>query len=63
MQEAFDQKEAEKEGKIIPQSGIDQDFDDICQEITEIMNEAGDYLKEQCKFFGCTVRYIIRWLF
>lgn len=57
FKEAFDQKEAEKEGKIIPQSGIDQEYDDIIEEIQSIESEAEDYLKDECKKFGCKIVY------
>lgn len=55
LQEAFDQKQAETEGKIIPQSGVVEDYDEAEKAIADIQQELNDYLEEQQKFFGCKV--------
>ncbi|KAF2882315.1 hypothetical protein ILUMI_23880 [Ignelater luminosus] len=57
FREAFDQKQAETEGKIIPQSGVDEDYDESEKAIADIQQELKDYLEEQQKFFGCKLSY------
>lgn len=57
LQEAFDQEKAEKDGKIIPQAGIDQDYDQAEQTIKDIQNRLDDYLEEQQNYFGCKITY------
>ncbi|XP_050303383.1 probable DNA mismatch repair protein Msh6 isoform X2 [Anthonomus grandis grandis] len=54
---AFDHAAAEKEGTIIPQKGVDQDYDEIETVIEDINEELKDYLREQSTFFGCQVVY------
>lgn len=58
MQEAFDQDKAEKDGKIIPQAGIDQDFDEVEQKIKDIQSSLDDYLQEQKSYFSNKVVYV-----
>ncbi|KAI4468292.1 dna mismatch repair protein muts family member [Holotrichia oblita] len=55
--QTIDQKEAETHGKIIPQFGIDADYDKAEEAIQEINVELNNYLKEQCEYFGCQVNY------
>lgn len=57
MQQAFNHTAAEKEGKIIPKKGVDNDYDEAENAIDEINKELERYLKEQCKYFGCQVNY------
>lgn len=57
MQEAFDQEKAAKDGKIIPQTGIDEDYDQAEQTIKFIQKKLDEYLEEQQQFFGCKVTY------
>lgn len=57
FKEAFDQEKAEKDGKIIPQIGIDEDYDNAELAIKNIQKRLDDYLKEQQQFFGCNVQY------
>ncbi|CAG9816577.1 unnamed protein product [Phaedon cochleariae] len=54
---AFDQDEAEKEGQIIPQRGVEDEFDKVEMAIEEIKDELQEYLEEQSRFFGCKVSY------
>lgn len=58
FQTAFDQEEAEKEGKIIPKKGVVDEFDDIENVIDNVNKKLADYLEAQCKFFGCKVNYV-----
>lgn len=58
LQEAFDQDKAEKDGKIIPQAGIDQDFDASEQRIKDIQHKLDDYLHEQKRYFSNKVVYV-----
>ncbi|GJQ69953.1 putative component of the post-replicative DNA mismatch repair system (MMR) [Trypoxylus dichotomus] len=57
FQMAFDHKEAESQGKIIPQVGVDEDYDNAEIAIKGINKELDQYLEEQSQFFGCKVRY------
>ncbi|KAF5272004.1 hypothetical protein FQR65_LT04985 [Abscondita terminalis] len=57
FREAFDQKQAETDGKIIPQPGVDDEFDESEKEVAEVQREAADYLDELKKMFGCNLTY------
>nr|XP_022900437.1 probable DNA mismatch repair protein Msh6 [Onthophagus taurus] len=52
FKEAFDHVEAEKEGQILPQTGVEDDYDNIEDEIKEINQEISNYLDSQKKKFG-----------
>jgi DNA mismatch repair protein MSH6 len=54
---AFDQEQAQKEGKIIPKSGVDENYDQAEENIQEVKNQLEEYLAELQKFFGCKVTY------
>ncbi|KAG6448130.1 hypothetical protein O3G_MSEX005327 [Manduca sexta] len=58
FKEAFNQKEAEKEGRILPGEGVDQEYDNTIQLIKEIETELKDYLAEQEKYFKCRISYV-----
>ncbi|XP_066999808.2 DNA mismatch repair protein Msh6 [Anabrus simplex] len=54
---AFDHEEAQKEGRIIPSSGVDPEYDAVMEELKLVNRELQDYLEEQRRFFGCKVSY------
>ncbi|XP_075984806.1 DNA mismatch repair protein Msh6 isoform X2 [Anticarsia gemmatalis] len=58
FKEAFNQTEAEKEGRILPGEGVDQEYDNTLQLIKEIDEELKEYLKEQEKYFKCRLNYV-----
>lgn len=58
FKEAFNQAEAEKEGRILPGEGVDQEYDNTLKMIKEIEKELKDYLKEQEKYFKCRLTYV-----
>ncbi|KAK5638421.1 hypothetical protein RI129_012716 [Pyrocoelia pectoralis] len=58
FQNAFDQTHAAKEGKIIPQKGIDDDYDEAEQEILEVETRSSEYLQELEQMFRCKVTYV-----
>ncbi|KAK9731371.1 MutS family domain IV [Popillia japonica] len=55
--QTIDQKEAETHGKIIPQVGIDADYDKVEEVIQEINCELSTYLTQQSEYFKCQVKY------
>ncbi|RZC36907.1 MutS V domain containing protein, partial [Asbolus verrucosus] len=57
MTNAFDQEQAQKEGKIIPKSGVDENYDQAEDAIQKIKNKLEKYLVELQNFFGCKVSY------
>ncbi|KAF5279807.1 hypothetical protein FQA39_LY18229 [Lamprigera yunnana] len=57
FKEAFDQKQAEAEGKIIPQQGIDEEYDSAEQEIMDVQDESKAYLEKLEEMFRCKVNY------
>ncbi|KAF2367994.1 DNA mismatch repair protein MutS clamp [Trinorchestia longiramus] len=57
FQKAFDHELAKKEGKIIPSSGVDQQYDDAIEAIEHTKDELDHNLKKECKFFGAKVVY------
>ncbi|GMF49292.1 unnamed protein product [Phytophthora fragariaefolia] len=50
---SFDQAAAKKSGVIIPQDGVDPEFDDACAEIARIEAELAEYLNEQRSALRC----------
>lgn len=54
---AFDLTEAQKTGFIIPEKGVDADYDEVVESIEEIEQELKQYLKGQEKFFGCKLSF------
>ncbi|CAH0596392.1 unnamed protein product [Chrysodeixis includens] len=58
FKEAFNQTQAEKEGRILPGEGVDQEYDNTIQLIKEIEEELKEYLSEQEKYFKCRLSYV-----
>lgn len=58
LQNSFDHDEAMKHGRILPETGMDDDYDRVIENIKEVNVELNSYLKEQCRHFGCTVSCI-----
>ncbi|KAL0818930.1 hypothetical protein ABMA28_008233 [Loxostege sticticalis] len=58
FKEAFNQQEAEKEGRILPGEGVDQEYDSTLQLISDIEKELKQYLSEQEKYFKCRLSYV-----
>ncbi|OWZ24860.1 DNA mismatch repair protein [Phytophthora megakarya] len=56
---SFDQASAKKSGVIIPQAGVDPEFDTACAEIAQVEFELADYLSEQRTALRC--RQISYW--
>ncbi|XP_053670072.1 probable DNA mismatch repair protein Msh6 [Anopheles nili] len=57
FENAFDHEKALKSGSITPEKGLDPEYDAIEQDMKDMKSEQDEYLKAQCKFFGCTVQY------
>ncbi|XP_056646514.1 probable DNA mismatch repair protein Msh6 isoform X1 [Diorhabda sublineata] len=55
---AFDHQQAEKDGKIIPKTGVIDEYDEIEVIIENLKKKLDNYLNEQSKFFGCNVTYV-----
>ena len=60
---AFDRAEAEKEGKIVPRPGVDDQYDDALDAIRRIEADADAYLAKQRQFFGVKVEPSTRFEF
>ncbi|XP_013166336.1 PREDICTED: probable DNA mismatch repair protein Msh6 [Papilio xuthus] len=58
FKEAFNQQEAEKEGRILPGRGVDQEYDAALAQIQQIQDELKEYLVEQEKYFKCRLSYV-----
>lgn len=58
FKESFNQKEAEKEGRILPGEGVDKEYDSTLELINDIEAELKDYLNEQEKYFKCRLAYV-----
>ncbi|KAG7393585.1 DNA mismatch repair protein msh6 [Phytophthora pseudosyringae] len=56
---SFDQASAKKSGVIVPQAGVDPEFDAAGAEITQIESELAEYLSEQRSVLRC--RQISYW--
>ncbi|KAH7479091.1 DNA mismatch repair protein Msh6 [Phytophthora ramorum] len=57
---SFDQAAAQKSGVIVPQDGVDSEFDDACAEIAQVEAELNEYLQEQQNALRC--RQISYWI-
>ncbi|XP_049285610.1 probable DNA mismatch repair protein Msh6 [Anopheles funestus] len=57
FENSFDHENALKSGSIVPEKGLDAEYDAIEQEIKDLNEELDQYLVSQGKFFGCTVKY------
>uniref|UniRef100_A0A182VWN4 DNA mismatch repair protein n=1 Tax=Anopheles minimus TaxID=112268 RepID=A0A182VWN4_9DIPT len=57
FENSFDHENALKSGSIVPEKGLDAEYDAIEQEIKDLNDELEEYLVKQGKFFGCTVKY------
>ena len=49
---AFNHSEAAQSGKIIPKSGVDEEFDQVVKDKEELANDLDAYLRAQRKKFG-----------
>ncbi|KAI8437534.1 hypothetical protein MSG28_011837 [Choristoneura fumiferana] len=58
FKEGFNQSEAEKEGRIVPGAGVDQEYDATLKLIEDIEDELKEYLQEQEKYFKCRLKYV-----
>ncbi|RLN20472.1 hypothetical protein BBO99_00000598 [Phytophthora kernoviae] len=56
---SFDQAAAKKSGVIVPQDGVDPEFDGACAEIAQVESELAEYLSEQRTLLRC--RQISYW--
>lgn len=57
LQNSFNHDEAMKHGRILPEPGMDNQYDSVVEKIKEVDLELKSYLKEQCKHFGCNVSF------
>ncbi|KAK4878256.1 hypothetical protein RN001_010762 [Aquatica leii] len=57
FKEAFDQKQAETEGKIIPQPGVDDEYDEAERDISRVQERSVAYLEELEGMFRCKLSY------
>lgn len=55
LQESFDKDQAANDGLLLPDEGVDQEYDNAIREIKEIENQLSEYRKKQEKIFGCKV--------
>eukprot|EP01138_Halocafeteria_seosinensis_P012515 gb/GECG01012788.1/.p1 GENE.gb/GECG01012788.1/~~gb/GECG01012788.1/.p1 ORF type:complete len:1600 (+),score=274.54 gb/GECG01012788.1/:1-4800(+) len=55
---AFDPKEAEKYGYVVPRRGVDNAYDAACDEIRDIKEKLEDFRKSQEKLIGWKIKYI-----
>uniref|UniRef100_A0A914XGZ6 DNA mismatch repair protein n=1 Tax=Plectus sambesii TaxID=2011161 RepID=A0A914XGZ6_9BILA len=53
FQTSFDHAKAKKEGVIVPERGLDDEYDDICDKIVSCEKDLEDYLKQQRKKLDC----------
>ena len=54
---SFDAEQARKDGKIIPNPGVNEDYDTAMKDMRDVERELNDHLKEQNRAFGCKVVY------
>ena len=54
---SFDAEKARKDGKIIPITGVNKEYDQAISDISNIDTEFKSYLKDQSKRIGCNIVY------
>ena len=52
FEDAFDWVKAEKEGRVVPNKGVDADYDSAIESVSTAESELDDYLQEQRDLFG-----------
>uniref|UniRef100_A0A182N517 DNA mismatch repair protein n=1 Tax=Anopheles dirus TaxID=7168 RepID=A0A182N517_9DIPT len=57
FENSFDHEKALKSGSIIPETGLDAEYDAIEEEIAALNRELEEYREEQGNFFKCNVTY------
>ena len=55
---AFDPKDAEKFGYVVPRRGVDDAYDKACDEISEVKQKLEDYRKSQEEQLKCKIKYV-----
>nr|XP_023014436.1 probable DNA mismatch repair protein Msh6 [Leptinotarsa decemlineata] len=53
----FDLVKTEKYGKIIPKTGVNEEFDVLETRLKELLKDSTDYINEMSVVLGCTVEY------
>jgi DNA mismatch repair protein MSH6 len=53
LKASFDAEIAKKTGKIIPELGVNEDYDAAIDEIKSVQKQLDTYLKEQSKKLKC----------
>ncbi|CAG2184328.1 unnamed protein product, partial [Oppiella nova] len=48
---------AKQDGKVVPHTGADPEYDRFVEQVEAITKKLDNYLVEQRKFFGCQVVY------
>lgn len=56
FENAFDHSKARKDGTIIPQAGLNEDYDEAEGGINTIKEQLEEYLQKQRKRMGCKVK-------
>ena len=51
----FDHEQARREGRIVPEPGLDEQYDSAVQGIKRTAAALQSYLSQQCRLLGCRV--------
>uniref|UniRef100_A0A8D8TRG5 DNA mismatch repair protein n=1 Tax=Cacopsylla melanoneura TaxID=428564 RepID=A0A8D8TRG5_9HEMI len=57
FENAFDHKEASTAGNIIPQAGVDPEYDQVIADMKSVEKDLTNYLRSQSAHFGCNAVY------
>ncbi|XP_065307816.2 DNA mismatch repair protein Msh6-like [Dermacentor albipictus] len=58
FEHAFDHEQAQKEGRMTPMPGVDDDYDKAMQSIKEANKALQDYLGQQSRHFNCKASFV-----
>lgn len=58
FEKAFDHARARKEGTIIPQAGVNEDYDEAERGVNMVKQQLEEYLQKQRKRMGSKVRQL-----
>ncbi|KAH7642757.1 dna mismatch repair protein msh6-like protein [Dermatophagoides farinae] len=58
FRQSFDEEKVRQDGHFIPDKGVDDEYDQACETISNITKKFDDYLNEQKLFFKTRINYV-----
>lgn len=58
FEKMFDRSTAMKDGKIVPNAGCDEEYDEALNRVKEALNELNDYKDSVAKKYSCSIKFV-----